>query len=449
MDFQKNLNQHLNEVYETDIPSLHKQFVDMAKQWGGKVYLVGGAVRDEIMGTESKDLDYVVTKIPLADLEGKLKAILPGAKVTSEIGKGFGIIKMSLGNDDFDFAIPRADIDRDNVKTDPNIPIESDLLRRDMTANSLAKDLETGEIISPTGFDGVSDIKNKILRAVGNASDRFNEDPLRMLRAISMAARFGFTIEPKTLQSIKENIDLLKKVSSERYYDEFFKGWTKGTANTEYFNNILIDTGIGRLLFGPEFNPISIKYNGPADKKFLAQYIAEFLNGGDYMAMNKKLDEQEYVKVARWFKTSIEKGIDFNTIKVISKDGDLFPFALEVFKLIDSGLYKATKKMISKPLISQLQAGERKSWELPIMGGELIELSKELGKPLTGRAINEAMINLIKAYQTGIIKAYDDPEKNKAIIKKYMSLTLLNENFVKDSVNLEILRNRITNILYK
>jgi tRNA nucleotidyltransferase (CCA-adding enzyme) len=191
------LTDKLNEMFEIDPASINKRLVDMAKSFGGKVYLVGGAVRDELLGKESKDLDYLVTKISLEDLSKLLPKVIPGAKI-SEVGQSFGIVKAALGKDEFDFAIPRADVDRENVKTDPNIPVEQDLMRRDFTINALAKDLETGQIVSPEGQDGVADIKNKIIRAVGDPVQRFKEDPLRMLRALQFASRFGFDIDPES-----------------------------------------------------------------------------------------------------------------------------------------------------------------------------------------------------------------------------------------------------------
>src|SRR5688572_16827023 len=94
-------------VEEIDKTDFHSQLVSMAKQWNGQVYLVGGAVRDQLLGYTPKDLDYVVTKIPLADLSNRLKQMFPQAKV-SEVGESFGIVKLSIGDEEFDFAIPRA-----------------------------------------------------------------------------------------------------------------------------------------------------------------------------------------------------------------------------------------------------------------------------------------------------------------------------------------------------
>lgn len=452
MDFVKNITRKMNEVFETDVNSFDKKLIDIAKSSGGKAYLVGGAVRDNIIGLEAKDRDYVITKITLEDLAKKLQKNIPEGKI-NEVGKSFGIIKISIGNDEFDIAIPRADIDRTDVKTDPNIPIESDLLRRDLTCNSLAQDLETGEIINPPGYDGVSDIKNKILRATGNPQERFKEDPLRILRIIQFASRFGFEIEPNTLLGIKENIDLLKDVSPERFYDEFYKGWTKGLANTQKFFELLFDTNIGMMLFGSEFEPIILNKNNSdmnSNEFFLAQYIAAFLNGGNYTIMDKKIDDQDFIKVAKWFKNS-KNSINFDTIKEISKHGDKFEFILKVFNLFDiKDLYNSMKVIVSKPLITRQDSNKPlNAWELPITGGQLMEIAEKLNIPLKGKAISETILNLIKAYQNNTIKLFKTEEENIKEIEQFLKTTILKENYVECYNRIEIIRKRINNIYNK
>jgi putative nucleotidyltransferase with HDIG domain len=107
----------------------------------------------------------------------------------------------------------------DEVKFSKNI--EDDLIRRDFTINALAFSLDKGQIVDL--YKGQEDIKDRMIRAVGDAKDRFNEDALRMLRAIRFASQLGFTIESDTMQAIVENSHLLKNISSERIRDEFVK----------------------------------------------------------------------------------------------------------------------------------------------------------------------------------------------------------------------------------
>lgn len=452
MEFTNKINNIFLEVFGKDLKTINSKLVEIAKQNGGKAYIVGGAVRDEIMGVESKDVDYMITKTPINTLAEKLKTTFPMAKI-DEVGKSFGIIKMNLDGEEYDIAIPRSDEDRQNVKTDPNIPVESDLLRRDTTMNALAKDLETGEIISPPGFDGVSDIKNNIIRAVGNPLDRFEEDPLRMLRAISQATRFNFEIEEKTMEAIQKNVDLLKKVSGERFYDEFYKGWTKGSRNTNRFFNLLNNSGIGRLMFGQDFDPIPL----PSDRSnnfFLKQYIASFLKGGDYKAMNKKIDEQRYVETARLlFQMFNNKGqVSDKDIKILSSNSGTFPIIQATFYNISENLGEWMQNFLSKPLIPKKEANRpAEPYELPITGGELMDLAKSVGIELKGKAISDAVNSLIKAYRDGKIdrKADQTPEETIEIIKNWLSGTILKESWYVESKQIDIIQHRINNILYK
>lgn len=434
----------LTEMAGFDIPTISKKLVDAAKTWNGKVYLVGGAVRDELLGAESKDLDFLVTKISLDDLQQKLKQVFPTSKI-NEVGKSFGVIKMSIGQEEFDFTIPRSDIDRDNVTFDQNLPVEQDLLRRDLTINSLAKDLETGEIINPPGEDGVQDIKNKVLKTVGNPQDRFREDPLRILRVIQFASRFGFSIDPQTITAIKDNVDLLRKVSSERFYEEFKKGLTKGSSDSKVFFDLLHDSGIGMLLFGRAFNPIPLRVE---NRNFNYFIVSMFLKGGEYSKLLQKIEDIDIVETSRWFYNSIHNGIDYSTIKKIHKHGDLFPFIVEAFTLIDLDLKAALVSMLSKPLIPRQDSNkEWKSYELPVTGGQLIEMSERLNKPLKGKAITETLLNLIKAYQDGKIKVHENIDDNIKEIEQYLS-GLLTETVVIRSQQIDNLKKRLNNILY-
>ncbi len=452
MNFQQDLNKKLNEIGGTGVGSIIPKLIEMTKSFGGKIYLVGGAVRDEMLGKESKDYDFMITKITLDDLAKRLQQVLPGAKV-NEVGQSFGVVKMSYGNDEYDFAIPRADVDRQNVKTDPNIPVEQDLLRRDFTINAMAKDLETGEIVNAEGQNGQQDLKDGIIRAVGNPQARFQEDPLRMLRALQFASRFGFDIEPHTLQAIKENVDLLTGVSGERFYEEFNKAWTKGNSDTQKFFRLLQETNIGRVMFGEDFTPVALDMSSlHGHEGFLIQAIAAFLGGGNYEKLILKTDEQDLIRVARWFRMRSAEAIDYESIKTIAKFGQHFPLILKSFGMIDQKtrgtLYPHMKKLISKPLIPKIQSGKQESWELPVGGGELIELAKEIGVDLKGKAIGETALKLIKAYQNDLLTVSDNNDENKEIIKNALK-KILAENYIKESSRLEILKNRMDNILYK
>lgn len=183
------------------------------KKVGGNLYLVGGAVRDEIMNSKIHDEDYCVTGITAEEF---IK-LFPEAKIRGKSfevfdlnGKEFAMArtenKIGVGHKEF------------SIITGKNITIEQDLARRDVTINSIAKDVITGKIIDP--YRGIEDIKNKILRAT---TEKFKEDPLRVYRVARLSATLEFTVEKNTLlmmQSLKKE---LSSLSAERVFNEFRK----------------------------------------------------------------------------------------------------------------------------------------------------------------------------------------------------------------------------------
>lgn len=191
---------------------------------GGRVYEVGGSVRDRLLKRKIKDRDLLITGLPIETISRILK---PSGKVMY-VGKTFGVLKFSPHREKdttLDIAIPRKEISTGTghkefqVEYDPNLPVETDLGRRDFTINAMALDIKTMEIIDPYG--GQKDLKNRILRQVFD--NTFIEDPLRMLRAIQFAARFGLGIEPATRNAIVKNAELILTVSSERIIEELKK----------------------------------------------------------------------------------------------------------------------------------------------------------------------------------------------------------------------------------
>ena len=194
----------------------------------GKIYEVGGAVRDRYISPvmPDKDKDYLVTGIPLDDL----CTLLSDFGKVDLVGKSFGVIKFLPfkrldGDQVFDIALPRKEYStgpghRDfEVDYDHNLMVEDDLLRRDFTINAMAEDLSTGKLVDP--LNGRSDIKKRLIRITNPNS--FQDDPLRMLRAIQFSARFEFQLEESTLASLKENAHLISTISPERIQEELNK----------------------------------------------------------------------------------------------------------------------------------------------------------------------------------------------------------------------------------
>jgi len=189
-------DRNINEIEYMDITKL--PFLPAIEKAGGKVYQVGGAVRDTYLNRQSKDLDIMVSGLS----PDKLMAILKPFGVPNMVGESFAVIKFKPhgAKEDIDIALARTDKQIGDghkgveVSTDPSLTVDDDLIRRDFTINAIAKDVR-GNIIDPYG--GVQDLKDKVIRMV--SPQAFADDPLRMMRAVQFAARFGFTIEPKTL----------------------------------------------------------------------------------------------------------------------------------------------------------------------------------------------------------------------------------------------------------
>ena len=193
----------------------------------GSLYAVGGRVRDELraviegVAIPVKDLDYVVTGVPLDDLRGRLQAI---GRVDL-VGAAFAVIKLTVNGETVDVALPRRERSvgvghRDfEVQSGPDVPLEDDLARRDFRMNMIARALPSGELVDPYG--GEADIRARRIDIL--TPQTFHEDPLRMLRAAQFAARFNYAPTTPTLEAMTEAAPLVSTVSAERVCDEFTK----------------------------------------------------------------------------------------------------------------------------------------------------------------------------------------------------------------------------------
>lgn len=185
----------------------------------GRLYLVGGAVRDKLNNIQYHDEDYCVTGLSYK----KFEELFPNAH---KRGKSFSVYDI----DGKEFALARTEEKIGNghtnfkIITNENITIEEDLKRRDITINSIAQDVLTNQIIDP--FNGVEDFKNKIIRAT---SQSFKEDPLRVYRVARFASKFNFSVDSDTIRLMNSIKSELKYLSVERVFEEFRKA-----INTDY-----------------------------------------------------------------------------------------------------------------------------------------------------------------------------------------------------------------------
>lgn len=269
---------------------ISSNFFKEIRYMGGMIYFVGGNVRDFYVGKESKDIDLLISKIP----HDRLLGILEKHGKVSSVGESFGVIKFVPDEfeipEPIDIALPRTERPKTQeeredykkkygkypsayqsftVEPDHSLRIEDDLVRRDFTINAIAQD-HLGNQIDP--YNGIEDIKNKTIRMV--SPKNFIEDPLRMLRGVQFASRFGFKIEPRTFNAIKKNSNLINGIPGERILEEIKKIVEKG----DHFigANLLCETNLWQ-----EISNISCSNHKNQKHLFdlsnISKTIAEFL----------------------------------------------------------------------------------------------------------------------------------------------------------------------------
>lgn len=218
-----------------DLKAKFSTFSESAK--GGKepeIYLVGGAVRDLLLDRKIEDYDFLIRKVKKEDLEVFLKE--KGA--VNFVGRAFGIFKFIPKGpqlkEAIDIALPRQDFSlltgsrHDfKIKTDPELPIEEDLKRRDFTINALAIELEPPFKLIDIA-QGKKDLEKGLIRAVGAPRERFKEDCSRILRAIRFACQFDFKIEEKTFKELKNQVKNLNRIRREVVFERERKFFLPG-----------------------------------------------------------------------------------------------------------------------------------------------------------------------------------------------------------------------------
>lgn len=245
------LEKPIRQSLEMDLPDDVITISDIFHHAGHKLYVVGGAVRDALMGKSPKDIDLATDAHP--DRVISLLRDIPGFSL-KEVGKAFGVVLVNTpSGEEFEVATFRQDIGSGRR---PNggvnfVTIDQDVSRRDLTINALFYDIQRHEVVDYVG--GIDDIKNGNVRAVGDASIRFKEDRLRILRAARFAGRFGSAIDPDTVAAIRadnrlKGVGPLDDISPERIHDEFLKGLASAKS-VVYFLQVVDDLGLLDQIF--------------------------------------------------------------------------------------------------------------------------------------------------------------------------------------------------------
>lgn len=184
---------------------------------GGTSYIIGGSVRDLIMGKKPKDFDLTTSLQPL-DIKNIFKRVV-------ETGIKHGTVTILIGDFSYEITTFRKDQGysdgRHPDKIEYGTSLEEDVLRRDFTMNSIALDIINDQLIDLQ--NGISDIQNKTIKTIGSPLERFTEDGLRPIRCIRFMTILGFKIEKNTYEALEKTKHITKKISTERFHDEILK----------------------------------------------------------------------------------------------------------------------------------------------------------------------------------------------------------------------------------
>jgi len=233
-----------------DIIDLYNLF----QKKGKELYIVGGAVRDALMGKKPKDFDLATNAFP----EEVVKIVQgAGYSTIGEVGQQFGVVIVQIPSDKngVEIATFREDIGKGRRPEGVNYStIDKDVLRRDLTINALFYDIGRKEVVDLVG--GIKDIQDQKIRTVGVAADRFAEDPLRKLRALRFAGRTGSKLEKGTADAILTD-NSLEGVSPERVRDEFKKSIESAKKPIDYLK-MVSEFNLWSVMF-PNI-PVSVKF---------------------------------------------------------------------------------------------------------------------------------------------------------------------------------------------
>ncbi|WP_252237233.1 MULTISPECIES: CCA tRNA nucleotidyltransferase [unclassified Clostridium] len=224
--------------FNINIPNDVRFILDRLKNNGHEAYIVGGCVRDSILNNIPKDWDITTKARPEEVIKLFEKVILTGVK--------HGTVTVLINSEGYEVTTYRMDGEYEDSRHPKKVNfvsnLKEDLARRDFTINAMAYNKVDGLI---DYFEGVSDLKKKVIKTVGNSEKRFSEDALRMLRAIRFSSQLDFSISNETLNSIKNLRENIKNISKERIREEFNKILMSNAKGID----ILRETGLMEYIF--------------------------------------------------------------------------------------------------------------------------------------------------------------------------------------------------------
>ena len=230
----------MNKISINNFSKIQIEILNKLNKYG-KGYIVGGAIRDILLGLKPKDVDFA-TNLPYETLKTLFSEYTP-----KETGKSFGVLRIRINDIDYEIAKFREDIYGKEEKVTFVDEIKNDLVRRDFSINAMAYN-ETEGIIDL--YNGQKDIENKVINFVRNAEERIIEDPLRTLRAFRFMSKLNFSLSKNTIEAIKNQKSLLKNIPEERITIEFSKLLLG--ENIKNTLTLMKDTGVLEIII-PEF----------------------------------------------------------------------------------------------------------------------------------------------------------------------------------------------------
>lgn len=363
---------------------------------GYKAYLVGGCLRDMMMGREPHDFDIATSAEPetVMSIFSDFEVIPTGIK--------HGTVTVMVDGEPIEITTFRKDSDYSDGRRPDSITftdkVEDDLSRRDFTINAMAFGLD-GEIVNP--FGGKSDIKSRIIRTVGSAEERFSEDGLRILRAIRFASVLGFTIERETKEAIHKLSRMLDKVSFERVFSEMSKIILSEKPSVQFreFKDVFSRVA-------PEFSEIkdferTLATVDRVEPELALRFTVLLHTLGEEQADSvlRKLKSdgvtiQKVTKLVRFFDTDIDSS-KVAIKKLMSKMGESDFFSLIKLKIADEPektVEFEKAKQIAEKVIADKECFKLK--DMTVKGDDLIKSGMAMG-PEIGKTLNMLLDKVI------------------------------------------------------
>ncbi|SDL67275.1 CCA tRNA nucleotidyltransferase [Sediminibacillus halophilus] len=368
-----------------------KNILEKLEQHGHSAYFVGGAVRDFLIGRPIGDIDITTSAKP-EQVQDIFPKVIPvgiehGTVIVRHEGESFEVTTFRVEEGYSDFRHP------DEVEFVNDL--EKDLARRDFTMNAIAMD-KYGEVIDP--YLGKSSIKEKMIRTVGTPSERFSEDPLRMLRALRFASQLDFQLESETFSALADGAEMIKEISIERITGELEK----------LFAGPFVSKGIGLLRRSNLVDCLPVFKGNRRLQKSLSQVKVPFCQLSELICMLVYWEQQ--VTISEWAKawklSNRTKKETEQLYEAISYSSEKQIDAWLVYQLpshlLDSfiRLYTTYFSPVSRDYILSLNKALpiRQKRDLSVTGADLIEWFPERKK---GPWINQALTSIEKLVVIG------------------------------------------------